>query len=116
MGELSFSDERYMEICENAYKDFKGSIVEFERAIGTLYVARQTGWKPIYLMHDRKSLSKYEKILGIKFQELVPALGPDAKRSWAWKTLNAAKEKFTNFWAVVRGETKHDVRSPDFLG
>src|SRR5688500_644725 len=64
-AEKDMTDEQFMEICEEALKHFDGSIGELERAIGTLYVARYTGWKPIYLMQDRKSLKKYEDLLGI---------------------------------------------------
>ncbi len=104
-----------MQICHKAFKDFKGNIVEFERAIGTMYVARQTGWKPIYLMHDRKSVKKYEDYLGIKFQEVFDDVGKDAHRSYGWVLLTKAKEKLTNFWKAVRGEAEVDVRSPDLL-
>lgn len=108
------SDEEFISICNKALKRFNGNISEFERAVGTLFVARFTGWRPIYLMQDRKALKKYEEILEMRFQEELPEEGQWAERSLAWKLFKKAKEKFTNFWKVVRGEAEEDIRSPDF--
>lgn len=114
MPKKIMTDDEFMAICNKAYKDFKGDVREFERAVGTLYVARYIGWKPIYLIQDRKSLKKYEDYLGIKFQEVTDPAGKDADRSVAWSLLQKAKEKLTNFWAVVRGESGTDIRTPEF--
>jgi hypothetical protein len=116
MREKPMTDQQFMDICHKAFKGFNGNIAEFERAMGTLFVARFTGWKPIYLMQDRKSLKKYEDILNIKFQDLFEPEGVMAERSAAWKLVKKAKQKMTNFWKVVRGETDEDFRSPNFTG
>lgn len=114
MPQEKLTDEEFLTICHTAFKEYQGDIREFERAVGTLYVARYTGWKPMYLTHDRKSVKKYEDHLGIKFQEVVEAEGPAAKRSLAYLLLCKAKKTLTNFWAVVRGETDKDIRTPEF--
>ncbi len=114
MSEKPMTDQEFMALCHKGIKNFDGDIREFERAVGTLFVARYTGWKPIYLMQDRKSLKKYEDFLNIKFQEVVPPEGDAAHRSLAWKLLSKAKETITNFWAVVRGETDSHIRTPEF--
>lgn len=108
------TDQEFMAICHKAFRDFKGDIREFERAVGTLYVARYTGWKPMYLMHDRKSVKKYENHLDIKFQEIVPAEGDAAHRSAAYLLLIKAKKTLTDFWGVVRGESGNNIRTPEF--
>lgn len=114
MAQENMTDQEFMEICGKAFKEFQGDIREFERAVGTFYVARHTGWKPMYLTHDRKSIKKYEDHLGLKFQEVVDAEGPAARRSYAYVLLLKAKKTLTNFWAVVRGETDEDIRTPEF--
>ncbi len=115
MRAKKMDDQEFIKICDAAFKKFEGNIAEFERAVGTLYVARFTGWKPLYLMQDRKSLKKYEDFLNIKFQERIEPEGVVADRSYAWKMLKNARQKLTNFWKVVRGEAEEDIRSPDFL-
>jgi hypothetical protein len=71
MPDKPMTDEEFFAICHRAYKGYKGDIRDLERAIGTLFVGRFTGWKPIYLMQDRKSLKKYESFLGIRFQDVL---------------------------------------------
>lgn len=114
MSQKLMTDQEFMEICHKGFKDFSGDIREFERAVGTLFVARYTGWKPMYLMHDRKSVKKYEDHLDIKFQEVVLPEGDAAHRSLAYLLLSKAKKTLTNFWEVVRGESGANIRSPEF--
>lgn len=90
-------------------QDFKGQINELEQAIGMWLVGRQFGWKVMYLVHDRKTIAKYEKILGIEFRNEVPDVGRFAHKSVAW----VAAKKVSNFWKAVKGEIP-GIRSPDF--
>lgn len=92
---------------DGVIKDFRGNINELEQAIGVWIVGRKFGWKVMLLVHDRKTLAKYEKILGIDFRAQLPGEGPLAKKSLAW----IAFQKFTNFWKAVRGEIP-GVKSP----
>lgn len=78
-----------------------GQLDEIESAIGMLIVGRHFGWKVLYLIHSRKTIKKYEEILGIEdIRHVLPELGPQAHRSRAW----AVAEKLSNFWKVVKGE------------
>jgi hypothetical protein len=52
------------------------------------------------LMHDRKSIKDYEKILQIDSKQLFPEVGPLAEKSVAYWALR----KVTNFWKAVKGE------------
>jgi hypothetical protein len=90
-------------------QNFKGQINELEQAIGMWIVGRQFGWKVMLLVHDRKTIAKYEKILGIDFRNEVPDVGEYAHKSVAWR----AVLKVSNFWKAVKGEIS-GVRSPDF--
>lgn len=89
-------------------KDFRGNINELEQAIGVWIVGRQFGWKVLLLVHDRKTLAKYEKILGIDFRFELPEVGPLAHKSIAWN----AFQKVTNFWKAVRGEIP-GIKTPE---
>ena len=85
-------------------KEFKGTLTELEGAIGMLFVGRQFGWKPLMLMHDRKTIAKYEKILGIQVEDEFPQVGEYAMRSFAWRVFQKGKEKMASFWKAVKGE------------
>lgn len=77
-------------------------IDELESALGMYALARHLGWKVLYLVHSRKTIKKYEEILGLKLSDHFPEFGPDADRTNAKKVIDG----FTNFWRLVSGEEK----------
>lgn len=95
-----YTDKELIALFDEAFHNYKGNALELERAIGTAMVGRHIGWKPLFLMQDRKTIAKYEKILGINFRDSLPEAGKWAHRTLVWK----AMEKITNFWKAVRGE------------
>jgi hypothetical protein len=59
------------------------------------------GWKVLYLIHDRKTIKRYEETLGLEFREPnMPDVGKYAEKSVAW----LAVQKVTSFWRAVKGE------------
>jgi hypothetical protein len=101
------SDKNIIPYIDPLIEDFRGNVNELEQAIGVWIVGRKFGWKVLFLVHDRKTLAKYEKLLGIDFRKELPPEGPLANKSLAW----TAFKKFTNFWKAVRGEIP-GVKSP----
>jgi len=93
-------------IEDNAITTFQGNIDELESALGMLRVGHHLGWKVLYIAHSKRTIRKYEDILGIKIREMFPESGPSAKRSIG---LSLA-EKFSNFWRVVSGDIKIENR------
>jgi hypothetical protein len=88
--------------------DYAGNVEVLERAIGMLFVARHLGWKPLFLMHDPRTVRRAEKILGVNFRESYPEEGYAARKSIAWKLLNKAH----SFWRTLRGDFPY-TRSPE---
>ncbi|HEU5046443.1 MAG TPA: hypothetical protein VFT64_01220 [Rickettsiales bacterium] len=93
------NDKELLKIIDAAAKDFSGICTEMETAIGALVFGRHVGWKPLLLMHDKKTLRKYEKILGIEFRDVLPEVGELSDKSVAWKLA----QKASNFWKAVSG-------------
>jgi hypothetical protein len=90
-----------MERFDDIFKTYKGDITILERAVGAYFVGRRVGWKVMYVIHDTKTLKKYEKILGINFREEFKDFEDLAPKTRAYKAL-----KFiSNFWKAVKGET-----------
>ena len=81
---------------------FRGQLPTLESAIGALVVGRRLGWKVLYLVHDKKTIRKYEEILGIKFREELEPTGDLSEKSLAFRL----QKKITNFWKAVSGEMK----------
>ena len=96
----SIPDKDIIPHIDSVTKKFRGNVNELEQAIGVWIVGRKFGWKVLFLVHDRKTLAKYGKILGIDFRSELQDVGPLAHKSLAWK----AFQKVTNFWKAVRGE------------
>ncbi len=94
-------------IIDKKFKSFKGNIHEFESAVGALMIGQHLGWKVLMLVHDRKTIKKYGALLGIDFQESMPAEGKLKHKSAAW----VACQKIGNFWKAVKGEIR-GIRSP----
>jgi len=87
-------------IIDIAIKNFRGLFPTLEGAIGSLIVGQKMGWKILYLVHDKRTIQKYESVLNIKFREVLPEVGPLAHKSVAW----VAMERISNFWKAVKGE------------
>src|SRR5688572_9704769 len=57
-----------VKLIDDRVRQFKGDITELERAIGALFVGRQFGWKVLLLIHDRKTIRRYEATLDVEFK------------------------------------------------
>lgn len=85
---------------------FNGMADELESALGFLKLGVQLGWKPMALIHSKRTFKKYEEILGIDARTFFPEDTPAASRS---KGYTIAKT-LTNFWKVVSGDIKIENR------
>jgi hypothetical protein len=75
---------------------------ELESALGMYMLAHYFGWKVPYLLHSKRTIKKYEELLGLRLSEHFPELGPDADRTNAYKAIQAV----SNFWKLVSGDEK----------
>lgn len=102
-----FSQERIAElhtIERQAIASFTGQFDELEAALGMLHLGDHIGWKPLVLIHNKRTIRKYEEILGITIREFFPEEGPSAHRSMGY----TIAKKIGNFWKAVSGEIKDD--------
>lgn len=70
--------------------------------MGMYVLGFHVGWRVLYIIHSKKTIRKYEELLGIKVTEVHPEFGPDADRTNAYKIIQAV----SNFWKAVSGEEK----------
>ena len=88
-------------LMDEAIVRFEGNLDELESALGMYMIGRHLGWKVLYLLHSKRTIRKYEDILGISVREAFDAEGPDAERSNGFRALKSV----TNFWKAISGET-----------
>lgn len=91
-------------IEREAIANFKGQLPDLEMALGVLRIGGHLGWRVLTLIHNKRTLRKYEEILDIKFKEFFPDEGPSHERSFGYM----AAKKLGNFWKAVSGELKID--------
>jgi len=109
------SDKEICKIANHAIENFRGSTGTLNSAIGMIHLANRTGWKPLYMMFDKRTIRRAEKILSNKskeefrFKELFPEEGDRAMKSVAYSIYK--KTKLTNFWKAVSGEIKEFKKS-----
>ena len=96
---------RMFSVIDHATHNYSGYLDELESALGMYVLGRHVGWKVLYLVHSKKTVAKYESILGIKVRDEFPEVGPEADRSLGYR----AAQALSNFWKVVSGETKLDI-------
>ena len=99
-------EKRLLEIERDAISRFRGALPELNAALGLLRMGDHLGWKPLLIVHSRKTIRKYESILGINLREEFVAEGPLAERSLGF----LSARKLSNFWKAVSGELKLENR------
>jgi hypothetical protein len=96
--------ERYL-FLDKAIRQTDMQLDELESALGMYMIGFHFGWKVLYVIHSKKTIRKYEEILGIRVREVFDELGPDAERTNAYKVMQAV----SSFWKLVSGEEKSPV-------
>lgn len=90
---------------DDTIANFKGDFSELEAAIGMYMLGRLVGWKVLVLIHNKRTIRKYEEILGnINIREEFPAETDLSDKSVAYEVV----QKLGNFWKAVSGELKDD--------
>ena len=92
--------KQLQEIELKAIARFIGQLDELESALGFLRMGFQFGWRPMAIIHSKKTFRKYEEILGINARVLFPDETPSSDRSVGY---NVAL-KLNSFWKIVKGE------------
>lgn len=108
-AEFELSSERVAELYQvekKAILKFKGQLDELESALGMLRLGDYFGWRVLYLVHNKRTIRKYEDMLGIKVKEFFPEEGPVADKSLALRIV----KKVGNFWKAVSGDIKIEDR------
>lgn len=85
---------------------FEGQLDELESAIGMLMLGRLVGWKVLVLIHNKRTIRKYEEILGINVRDAFPEEGYLAYKSVGLEIV----KKLGNFWKAVSGDVKVEHR------
>jgi hypothetical protein len=98
--------QQLQDIELKAFAKFQGQFDELETAFGFLRLGFQIGWKPLAIIHSKKTFRKYEQLLDINARELFQEETPASDRSKGY----LIAKKLSNFWKVVSGDVKVENR------
>jgi|CXWL01.1.fsa_nt_gi hypothetical protein len=100
--DLNLSTEQEQVLLMNI-KEFRGVGTTLESALGALIMGQYFGWRVLKILHNPLTYRRYEKILGIKFQDVCP----ETTHYSETKSVGyAITQKLGSFWAVVMGKRK----------
>ena len=91
--------EHLQTIIDESIRLYTGDFRVLESAIGALHIGLKIGWRPLRLIHSHRTFVRYQDILGIDFQDVLPEVGLLADKSVAWRVAKCAE----NFWDLARG-------------
>jgi hypothetical protein len=94
------------EIERHAICKFSGQLHELESALGMLKLGYALGWKVLYIIHNKRTIRKYEEILDINVKEFFDEEGAIADRNYAF----IFYKKWGQFWKIVSGDVKVEKR------
>lgn len=107
LAERSVERAAMLESIErDALANFSGQLEELESALGLLRMGDHFGWRVLLLIHNKRTIRKYEAILGINIREFFPEEGPSVDRSMGYTFV----KKIGNFWKAVSGDIKVEDR------
>ena len=87
-------------IEREAIANFQGQFDDLELALGVLRLGDYLGWKPLVLIHNKRTIRKIEEVLNIGLRDFFPPEGVMAERSVGY----LFAKKINKFWKVVSGD------------
>jgi hypothetical protein len=98
--------QRMVRVVDQAIKEFEGDFGDLESAIGMYFLGRLVGWRVLVLIHNKRTIKKYEEILRINIREAFPEEGPFVAKSLGYEIA----QKLGAFWKAVAGEIRLEHR------
>ena len=89
-----------------AFANFSGSFDDLEAALGMLRLGDHVGWRVLVLIHNKRTIRKYEQILNIQVRDFFERETPSSKRSMGYKIAL----QLGNFWKAVSGALQVENR------
>lgn len=99
-------EAKLINIEREAVASFHGQLDDLLAALGMLRMGDYLGWRVLVLIHNKRTIRKYEDILNIKIRDFFDSEGPQSRRSLGY----SLAKKIGNFWKAVSGDIKIENR------
>lgn len=98
------TSEQFVALIDSVIENYHGDSDVLFSSIGALMVGRKYGWRVLMIVSSSVSYAKYQKILGVKFNQILPEVTSLSERSLGYRIV----KRLNNFWDVVRGSYSID--------
>jgi hypothetical protein len=98
--------ESFLRIISDAFKEYSGDVTIFESAVGALFVGKALGWGPLLIIHNPKTIKRYESILKVDFRQIMGKENALSEKSRGYEFVKNAGR----FWDGVRGSMPVEER------
>ncbi len=105
------TDEELIAHLDAVMKIYKGDTEVLRHAVGAVMFGRIYGWRVLRITTSSGAYTKYQRILGLDFKEVLPETTDISERSLAYKIV----KKLNNFWKVVRGQVALEEKVKNIL-
>jgi hypothetical protein len=98
--------KEFGDIIENSLLNYSGDFTVFETAVGAFLLGHYIGMHPLLVIHNNKTILKYESILGIKFRDYLPNTTEFSDKSIGYSVALRAAD----FWVAATGAQRIEGR------
>jgi len=102
----SSREAELVRVEREAIANFYGQLDDLAAALGMLRMGDHFGWRVLVLIHNKRTIRKYEEILNINVREFFPEEAAQTSRSIGYTVAKA----IGNFWKAVSGDIKIENR------
>lgn len=99
---LTIDDPKIEKLVCQRIADYTGLGTTLGSAVGALVVGQHYGTRVLRMMHSPGTYRKYERILGVRFDDLCPESTHLSEKNTGF----SVAEKLGAFWDVVMGRNK----------
>lgn len=98
------TSEELVAHIDSVIENYEGDSDVLFSSIGALMVGRKYGYRVLMIVTSNKSYSKYQKIIGLQFKDVMEETTVISRRSLGFRIV----KELNNFWDVVRGSYSID--------
>jgi len=95
----TLTDEKLCDLISKAWEEYEGDCAVFMSAIGALALGQKVGWQGIRVCMSASTFRKYERILMIRFRDVLPERTRDSRRI---KGIQLS-DSIGKFWQALSG-------------
>ncbi|MAD52845.1 hypothetical protein [Idiomarina sp. UBA3162] len=87
---------------QSSIAEFKGHVSTIETAIGAIVIGQRYGWRVLRMVHSSNTMKKYEKAIGLSYEEICPEETELSTRNVGYR----ASKVIGKYWDIVMGRHK----------